>query len=297
VQSLSVIARMPMLLVANPRDIKSMLHSIAHEKPRFFCTVPALLNAMLNHASVLSGKASFSSLKICFSGGAPLMAETIRRYRELTGGRLIEGYSLTEAQMAVIANPVRGPNKVGSIGMPLPDVDMRIVDPDDGVTVLPQGEVGEIILRAPQRMRGYWRNDAETALVMREGPDAATWLYTGDLGYLDGDGYVFIVDRKKDLIKVSGYQVWPREIEEVLASHPSVAEVGVAAIPDATKGEVPKAWVVPRGGATIVPEELRAYCRERLAPYKVPAQIVVVAELPKSGAGKVLRRKLKELGR
>jgi long-chain acyl-CoA synthetase len=295
VQSLSVIARMPMLLVANPRDIKSMLHSIGHEKPSFFCTVPALLNAMLNHASVLSGKASFSSLKICFSGGAPLMAETIRRYQELTGGRLIEGYSLTEAQMAVIANPVRGPNKVGSIGMPLPDVDLRIVDPDNGVAVLPQGDVGEIILRAPQRMRGYWNNDAETALVMRPGPDAATWLYTGDLGYLDEDGYVFIVDRKKDLIKVSGYQVWPREIEEVLATHPSVAEVGVAAIPDATKGEVPKAWVVPRTGATVVPEELRAHCRERLAPYKVPAQIVVVAELPKSGAGKVLRRKLKEL--
>jgi long-chain acyl-CoA synthetase len=295
VQSLSVIARMPLLLVANPRDIKSMLHAIAHEKPSFFCTVPALLNAMLNHASVLSGKAKFSSLKICFSGGAPLMAETIRRYQELTGGRLIEGYSLTEAQMAVIANPVRGPNKVGSVGMPLPDVDVRIVDPDDGIAVLPQGDVGEIILRAPQRMREYWKNDAETTLVMREGPDGATWLYTGDLGYLDEDGYVFIVDRKKDLIKVSGYQVWPREIEEVIATHPSVAEVGVAAIPDGTKGEVPKAWVVPRTGATIVPEELRAYCRERLAPYKVPAQIAVAAELPKSGAGKVLRRKLKEL--
>jgi long-chain acyl-CoA synthetase len=295
VQSLSVIARMPMLLVANPRDIKSMLHAIAHEKPSFFCTVPALLNAMLNHASVLSGRANFSSLKICFSGGAPLMAETIRRYQELTGGRLIEGYSLTEAQMAVIANPVRGASKIGSIGMPLPDVDVRIVDPDGGVAVLPQGDTGEIILRAPQRMRGYWKNEAETALVMREGPDGATWLYTGDLGYLDEDGYVFIVDRKKDLIKVSGYQVWPREIEEVIATHPSVAEVGVAAIPDATKGEVPKAWVVPRTGATVVPDELRAYCRERLAPYKVPAQIVVVAELPKSGAGKVLRRKLKEL--
>jgi long-chain acyl-CoA synthetase len=295
VQSLSIIARMPMLLVANPRDIKSMLHAIAHEKPSFFCTVPALLTAMLNHTSVISGQASFSSLKICFSGGAPLMAETIRRYHELTGGRLIEGYSLTEAQMAVIANPVHGPNKVGSIGMPLPDVDVRIVEADDGRAVLPQGEVGEIIIRAPQRMRGYWNNEAETKLVLRPGPDDTLWLYTGDLGYLDPDGYVFIVDRKKELIKVSGYQVWPREIEEVISTHPAVSEVGVAAIPDPTKGEVPKAWVVPRTGATVVPEELRAYCRERLAPYKVPSQIAVVAELPKSGAGKVLRRKLKEL--
>jgi long-chain acyl-CoA synthetase len=295
VQSLSIIARMPMLLVANPRDIKSMLHAIAHEKPSFFCTVPALLTAMLNHTSVISGQASFSSLKICFSGGAPLMAETIRRYHELTGGRLIEGYSLTEAQMAVIANPVHGPNKVGSIGMPLPDVDVRIVEADDGRAVLPEGEVGEIIIRAPQRMRGYWNNEAETKLVLRPGPDDTLWLYTGDLGYLDPDGYVFIVDRKKELIKVSGYQVWPREIEEVISTHPAVSEVGVAAIPDPTKGEVPKAWVVPRTGATVVPEELRAYCRERLAPYKVPSQIAVVAELPKSGAGKVLRRKLKEL--
>ena len=134
VQSLSIVARMPMLLVANPRDMKGMLHAIAHEKPSFFCTVPALLNAMLNHPSVLSGKASFSSLKICFSGGAPLMGETIRRYQELTGGRLIEGYSLTEAQMAAIANPVRGPNKVGSIGMPLPDVDIRIVGSEEGAS-------------------------------------------------------------------------------------------------------------------------------------------------------------------
>jgi long-chain acyl-CoA synthetase len=295
VQSLSVIARMPMLLVANPRDIKGVLHSIAHEKPSFFCTVPALLNALLNHSSVLSGKASFTSLKICFSGGAPLMAETIRRYQELTGGRLIEGYSLTEAQMAAIANPVRGANKVGSIGMPLPDVDVRIVDAEDGTTEVRQGEVGEVLLRGPQRMRGYWGNDAETSVVMREGPERLTWLYTGDLGYLDEDGYVFLVDRKKDLIKVSGYQVWPREIEEVLATHPSVAEVGVAAVPDATKGEVPKAWVVPRSGAKVTPDELRSYCRERLAPYKVPSQVVIVAELPKSGAGKVLRRKLKEL--
>ena len=295
VQSLSVVARMPMLLVANPRDIKGLLHAIGDEKPSFFCTVPALLNAMLNHSSVLAGKVSFASVKVCFSGGAPLMSETIRRYQELTGGRLIEGYSLTEAQMATIANPVRGVNKVGSIGMPLPDVDVRIVDPEDGMADVPLGDVGEIIIRAPQRMRGYWNNDDETKLVLRTQPNGETWLFTGDLGYLDPDGYVFIVDRKKDLIKVSGYQVWPREIEEVLSTHPAVLEAAVASVPDATRGEVPKAWVVPRAGATPSPDELRSFCRERLAPYKVPAQVAIVSELPKSGAGKVLRRILRDL--
>jgi long-chain acyl-CoA synthetase len=295
VQSLSVTARMPMLLVANPRDLKGMLQTIAHEKPSFFCTVPALLSAMLNHKDVQSGKTTFRSIKICFSGGAPLMAETIRRYEELTGGRLIEGYSLTEAQMATIANPVRGLNKVSSIGMPLPDVDVRFVDAEDDSIEVEHGKVGELIIRAPQRMRGYWKNDAETAQAIRPGPDGDEWLYTGDLGYLDEQGYIFLVDRKKDLIKVSGYQVWPREIEEVLATHPAVSEVGVAAIADPTKGEVPKAWVVPRLDATPSPDELRSYCRERLAPYKVPAQVVIVPSLPKSGAGKVLRRKLKEL--
>jgi long-chain acyl-CoA synthetase len=296
VQSLSFVGRMPMLLVANPRDIKSMLSSIAHEKPSFFCTVPALLSAMLNHPSVVEGKAHFRSLKICFSGGAPLMAETIRRYQDLTGGRLIEGYSLTEAQMAAVANPVRNANKVGSIGMPLPDVDLRIVDAEDGMTAMPQGEVGEIILRAPQRMRGYWNNDAESALVMRAGPEGEQWLYTGDLAYLDPDGYVFIVDRKKDLIKMSGYQVWPREIEEVLASHPSIAEVGVAGVVDEVKGEAVKAWVVLRAGQTANESDLRAFCREKLAPYKVPSRIEFRSELPKTMVGKVLRRALRDSG-
>lgn len=295
VQSLSITSRMPMLLVANPRDIKGMLHTIASDKPSFFCTVPALLSAMLNHKDVQSGKTTFRSIKICFSGGAPLMAETIRRYEELTGGRLIEGYSLTEAQMATVANPVRGPNKVSSIGMPLPDVDVRFVDAEDDSIEVEQGKVGELIIRAPQRMRGYWQNAEETANTIRRGPDGQDWLFTGDLGYMDEQGYIFLVDRKKDLIKVSGYQVWPREIEEVLATHPAVSEVGVAAIPDATKGEVPKAWVVPRIDATPSPDELRAWCRERLAPYKVPGQVVIVPSLPKSGAGKVLRRKLKEI--
>src|SRR5581483_11715924 len=163
----------------------------------------------------------------------------------------------------------------------------RIVDGEEGRHEMPTGDVGEITIRAPQLMQGYWNRPDETNAVLRDG-----WLHTGDLGYIDEDGYVFIVDRKKDLVKTSGFQVWPREIEETLASHPAVAEVGAAGIPDAVKGEVVKAWVVLRAGQSASEQDLRAYCREKLAPYKVPAQIEFRSELPKTMVGKVLRRAL-----
>jgi long-chain acyl-CoA synthetase len=293
-QSLAFVARMPLLLVVNPRDVKDMLHIIDKANPAFFCAVPAIFNLLLSHPSVIARKVDFGSIKMCFSGGAPLLAETRKRFEELTGGRIVEGYSLTEAQMACLANPARGPSKSGSVGLPLPDVDVRIVDQEAGERILPTSEVGEIILRAAQLTPGYWENAEETRQILRVDSDGDTWLYTGDLGYMDEEGYVFIVDRKKDLIKVSGYQVWPREIEEVIATHPAVADVGVAAVPDAAKGEVVKAWVVPRQGETPSAEAIRAFCRERLAPYKVPALIVLADDLPRSGIGKVLRRKLVE---
>jgi len=187
---------------------------------------------------------------------------------------------------------VQGTVKTGSIGMPLPDVDAIIVDAEDAATVLEAGQVGELLLRAPQMMAGYWGNERESANVLRERPEGGTWLHTGDLGFIDEDGYVFLVDRKKDLIKTSGFQVWPREIEEVLASHPAVVEVGVAGVPDPSKGEVVKAWVVLKTGTHADAGELRAWCKERLAPYKVPAAIEFRSELPKSLVGKVLRRAL-----
>jgi long-chain acyl-CoA synthetase len=174
--------------------------------------------------------------------------------------------------------------------MPLPDVEVRIADTASGAP-LPAGEVGQILIRAPQLMARYWDDPSETASTVRE-HDGQRWLHTGDLGYLDGDGYLFIVDRMKDLIKTHGYQVWPREIEEVLAAHPAVAEVGVAGVPDPAKGEVAKAWVALRDGEAASEEELRAFCRERLAPYKVPATVEFRSELPKSMVGKVLRRAL-----
>jgi len=291
-QSLALISGIPLALIPNPRDVGDVVKSIARDKPSLFCGVPTLFTALLNHPDVAGRKVDFTSIKACFSGAAALMAETKKRFEELTGGRIVEGYSLTEATMAAFVNPFRGANKIGSVGMPMPDVKVRIVDGDDGKTDLPSGDVGEVIVSAPQLMRGYWNNPDETAQMLRIGDDGTTWLYTGDLGYVDEDGYLFLVDRKKDLIKTSGYQVWPREIEEVLAAHPSVAEVGVAGVPDERKGEIITAWVVARSGQTCDPETLRLYCKEKLAPYKVPAKIELRTELPKTMVGKVLRRML-----
>jgi long-chain acyl-CoA synthetase len=289
IQSVALRNHNAIALVPNPRDLDDLLATVETTRPTAFSGVPTLFNALINHPRVRAGKVDFSSIKVCFSGAAPLLAETKRRFEELTGGRIVEGYSLTEAMLACAVNPVEGPNKIGSVGMPLPDVEMCIVDPTGAR--LPAGEVGEVLIRAPQLMAGYWDDPGETAATVRTAA-GERWLHTGDLGYLDGDGYLFIVDRVKDLIKTHGYQVWPREIEEVLASHPAVAEVGVAGVPDEARGEVAKAWVVLRPGRQAGAEELRAFCRQRLAPYKVPATVEFRAELPKSMVGKVLRRAL-----
>src|SRR6266581_2864736 len=231
---------------------------------------------------------------LCLSGAAPLILTAKKPFEVLTGGVIVEGYSLTEAQMAVVANPVRGEKKTGSIGMPLPDVHVRIVDAGDGVTPMSVGEVGEIVISAPQLMRGYWNRPTETLEMLRTDERGRRSLYTGDLGYIDDDGYIFIVDRKKDLIKTCGFQVWPREIEEVISSHPAVAEVGVIGVPDQMRGEVVKAFVVLRSDCTVTPSELKSYCRDRLAPYKVPAKYEFVSELPKTQIGKVLYRVLRQ---
>jgi long-chain acyl-CoA synthetase len=297
VQSLAIINGDPIALIPNPRDLDDVVATIRRVKPAFFTGVPTLYIGLLNHRAVTAGKVDFKSIKLCVSGASALLADTKRRFEALTGGRIIEGYSLTEAMMALCVNPVTGPNKSGSVGMPLPDVTVRIVDADEGTRVMPSGEVGEITIAAPQIMVGYWNRRDETRLVVRdESTDGnrVRWLYTGDLGFLDADGYVFIVDRKKDLIKTSGFQVWPREIEEVLASHAAVAEVGVAGVMDPVKGEVVKAWVVLRTNQTATEAALRAFCREHLAGYKVPAAIEFRSELPKTMVGKVLRRALKE---
>jgi long-chain acyl-CoA synthetase len=296
-QALAFVTGATLAVVPNPRDLKDLLATMRRVKPTFFNGVPTLYIALLNHPDVQRGKFDFKSIRICFSGAAALMADTKHRFESLTCGRIVEGYSLTEGMMALCINPAQGTNKVGSVGMPLPDVLVRIYDADEGTRKMGAGEVGEICIAAPQLMAGYWNQPGETAIALRDHADedgTRRWLHTGDLGYLDEDGYVFIVDRKKDMIKTSGFQVWPREIEEVLATHQAVAEVGVAGVSDAIKGEVVHAWVVLRAGKTATEQDLRAYCRERLAPYKVPARVAFRDTLPKTMVGKVLRRMLKD---
>ena len=291
VQPMAFVGPNPLSLVPNPRDIADVLATIKRVKPAFFNGVPTLYTAILNHPDVRAGKVDLSSIKLCFSGASALMAETKKQFEAATGARLVEGYSLTEGMMACCVNPVKGTNKIGSIGVPISDVQLRIVDADTGTTPMQAGEVGEMILRAPQFMSEYWNNPLETAETLRR-HDGETWVHTGDLGYMDDDGFVFIVDRKKDLIKTSGFQVWPREIEEVISAHPAVLEVGVAGVPDPVKGEVAKAWVVLKPGEKATEDEVRAYCRQRLAPYKVPGRVEFRTELPKTMVGKILRRAL-----
>lgn len=287
VMSTGLVGHHPLALVPNPRDLADMIATIRKVRPAFLPGVPTLFIALLNHPDVQAGKVDFTSVKLCISGAAPLMAETKERFETLTGGRIVEGYALTESVMAGVVTPVQGAYKPGAVGLPLPDVEIRIADAETGQETLPPGEVGEILLRAPQLMAGYWHRPQETAETIRDG-----WLYTGDLGFLDEEGYMTIVDRKKDVIKPSGFQVWPREVEEVIATHPAVAEVGVAGVPDDYQGEAVKAWVVLREGQQVTAEELRNYCREQLAAYKVPKHVEFQDTLPKSTIGKVLRREL-----
>jgi long-chain acyl-CoA synthetase len=292
VQPLAFVGPNPLSLVPNPRDISDVLKTIKQVRPTFFNGVPTLYNAMLNHPDVRAGRIDLRSIRLCICGSSALLAETRRQFEQRTGAVMLEGYSLTEAMMACCLNPVQGKSKIGSIGVPVSDVEARIVDAEDATKEMPIGEVGELIVRAPQLMLEYWNNPRETAEVLRTYDSGGSWLHTGDLAYMDADGYIFIVDRKKDMMKTSGFQVWPREIEEVIAAHPAVHEVGVAGIPDPVKGEVAKAWVVLKADHTVSEDELRAYCRERLAPYKVPARVEFRKELPKTMVGKVLRRML-----
>ena len=286
-QTVALLGRSPIVLIPNPRDIDDVVANIEKTRPTFLPGVPTLFIALLNHPKVKSGKVDMTSIKLCISGAAALMLDTKERFEAVTGGRIVEGYALTESMMAAVISPVKGAYKPGFVGMPVPDVEIRIVDGDTGQTEMPLGEIGEIALRAPQLMLGYWNRPEATAEILRDG-----WLYTGDLGHLDDDGYLTIVDRKKDLIKPSGFQVWPREVEEVIAKHPAVAEVGVIGVPDPRTGEAVKAFVVLREGQTATADEIREFCKASLTGYKVPKQVEFRTSLPKSAVGKVLRREL-----
>ena len=276
-----------MVMVPNPRDLIDVLSNLQKYKATVFPGVPTLYNAINYHPDVVAGKYNLSSIKACISGSAPLMRETKERFEALTGGKLFEGYGLSEAPTATHCNPMYGENRTGSIGLPLPDVDCRIVNLEDGVTVMPVGEIGELVIKAPQVVRGYHNMPTETNNALRDG-----WLYTGDIARMDEDGYFYIVDRKKELIKPGGFQVWPREVEEVIATHPKVLEVGVAGVPDAYRGETVKAWIVLKPGESATEDEIRQFCKENMAAFKVPTLIEFRSELPKTTVGKVLRREL-----
>jgi len=279
----------PIALVPNPRDFDDVLATIRRQKAACLAGVPVLFASLLEHKRIKAGKPDLRSLKACSSGAAPLMLDTCRRWEQATGAQITEGYALTESCVGATANPLQGVHKPGSVGIPFPDIDVRIVDADTGRETLPLGQVGEILMRAPQMIWGYWGEPPKGESMLREG-----WLFTGDLGYMDEDGYLFIVDRKKDVIKASGFQVWPREVEEVIASHPAVLQVGVAGVPDPQRGEAVKAWVVLKQGTHTTADEVRGYCRDHLAAYKVPRQVEFRTSLPTTLVGKVLRRELRD---
>src|SRR5205809_71816 len=228
------------------------------------------------------------SIRACISGAAPVPNEVRKQFEAATGGRLVEGYGLTEASPVTHCNPLKGVVKE-CIGIPFPDTDARVVDPDDPSRELAQGDVGELAVRGPQVMKGYWHQPEETATVLRDG-----WLLTGDLARMDEDGYFYIVDRKKDMILCSGYNVYPREVEEVLFMHPAVGEAAAIGVPDPYRGETVKAFVVLKAGKTATEADIIAFCKERLAPFKVPKAVEFATALPLTLVGKVLRRQLRE---
>jgi long-chain acyl-CoA synthetase len=276
-----------LVILHDPRDIPNLLASIQLHQVTYFPAAPTLYNAINNAPDVNAGRVDLTSIKACISGSAPLMQHTKEKFEGLTGGRIVEGYGLSEAPTATHCNPLCGENRFGSVGLPLPDVDARIVSLEDGLTEMPVGEAGELVIQSPQVMQGYHNMPGETELALRNG-----WLYTGDIARMDAEGYFYIVDRKKELIKPGGMEVWPREVEEVICAHPGVAEVAVAGIPDAYRGETVKAWVVLRPGVTLSSSEIQTWCRERLAPFKVPTEVEFRSQLPKSSVGKVLKREL-----
>ena len=276
-----------MALLPNPRDVPSIIKAIEKQRVTIAPLVPALFNAINQFPKV--DRRDLSSVKVCVSGSAPLSVDVQQRFEALTGGKICEGFGLTEASPITHINPLLGMRKIGTIGLPVVDTDCRIVDMDSGTTDLPPGQAGELLIRGPQVMRGYWNKPAETANAIRDG-----WLYTGDLAVMDTDGFFTIVGRKKEMIDASGYKVYPDEVDRVLMSHPAVLEAATIGVPDPKRGETVKSFVVLRPGKQVTAEEIIAYCRQNLAAYKVPREIEFRSELPKSAALKILRRELQD---
>ncbi len=275
-------------MIVLPRfNVDDALESINLYRPTRFPGVPTMYMGIINHPQLK--KYNISSIRVCSSGSAPMPVEAQKRFEEITGAKISEGYGLTEASPVTHANPFNGKRKIGSIGLPRPDVDARIVDLETGEKDLPPGEEGELCIRGPQVMAGYWNRPDETRKTLRGG-----WLHTGDIARMDKEGYFFIVDRKKDMIICSGYNVYPREIEEVLYQHAKIQEACIVGVPDPYRGETVKAFVVLKEKEKATAEEIIQFCQKNMARYKVPTQIEFRRELPKSHVGKVLRKILRE---
>lgn len=260
---------------------------IDRHKITVFPGAPSIYLSLLQHKDIKSY--NFSSLRICVSGSAPLPVEAIKQFVEKTNCFIVEGYGLTEASPLTHINPLYGEKKAGTIGMPVPSTLARIVDMEMGSLDVPSGQIGELVIKGPQVMKGYWKRPDETANTLRNG-----WLYTGDIACMDEQGYVTIVDRKKDMAIIGGYNVYPREVDEILYTHPKIKEAVCVGIPHKTRGEILKAYVVPKAGEEISPAEIAAFCRGKLANYKAPRLVEIRAELPRSQVGKVLRRMLRD---
>lgn len=290
--NLPVLTMNTMLLIPDPRDLPDIIRTIHKYRPTLYPGVPAMYNAINNFPDL--NKYDLSSIRACISGAAGLPVEVQERFQEITGARLVEGYGLSEASPVTHANPLFGDNRVGTIGLPWPDTEVKIVDVDTGLQTLGVGEVGELCLRGPQVMKGYWNMPTETANALRHGPEGgAPWLHTGDIAIMDEDGYFRIVDRKKDMILgAGGFNIYPREIEDTLYEHPKVLEAAAVGVPMGDKGERIKVFVVLKPGETATEEEIIEFCRQNLAAYKVPKLVEFRDSLPKSMVGKILRREL-----
>lgn len=281
------IANAATLIVVPRFEINSLMQTIDKYQPTLFPGVPTMYIAVNNFPEI--AKYNVKSIKYCISGSAPLPVEVAQKFEEITGGNLVEGFGLSETSPVTHCNPMIGNRKAGSIGLPFPDTLCKIADLETGEKILPPGEIGELCIKGPQVMRGYWNMPEESAKTLRDG-----WIYTGDIAKMDEDGYFYIVDRKKDMIIAGGFNVYPRDIEEVLFEHPKVLEAVAAGVPDPYRGETVKAFVVLKEGMEATEQEIIDYCRSKLAAYKVPKLVEFRPELPKTIVGKVLRRILRD---
>jgi long-chain acyl-CoA synthetase len=293
--NLSVFGGHTQIIIPNPRDMTHLLNAINIHRPTYLPGVPALYMAINNNPDVKAGKYNLRSIKACISAAAGLPAEVKAEFQRITGGRLVEGFGLSECSPVALANPLGSGGRIGAIGVPVSDTDVKIMDPELEETELGPNQPGVICIHGPQVMKGYWNMPTETANTLRQHADGKIWLHTGDIAEMSEDGYFRVVDRKKDMILASGgFNVYPRDIEERLYEHPKVLEAAVIGVPVGSADQRAKAFVVLKDGQTATEADIIAWCREGLAKYKVPKYVEFRSELPKTMVGKILRRQLME---